>query len=195
MRATRRQPPQELKKLMTVRIDHERMRFVWRRGLGVLALLAICVQSEIALADDVLTFDIPHQGLASALGQFAHQSDRQILFSTQITADKQTAGIKGRFEPEAALRLLLKGTGLTYRVTSDHTILVESVRAGETSNAAAASSVLEEVVVTAQRRSEDLQRVPAAITAITSQRLDELNAQTFQDYFRDVPGLALIDTG
>jgi outer membrane receptor protein involved in Fe transport len=50
---------------------------------------------------------------------------------------------------------------------------------------------LSEVVVTAQRRRENVQTVPLAVTAITSQQLDALNAQTFQDYFRTVPGLMM----
>src|SRR5579863_9679344 len=55
--------------------------------------------------------------------------------------------------------------------------------------------ILEEVVVTAQRRHERLLTVPMAITALTSNDLDRLNAVSFDDYFRNVPGLALIDTG
>lgn len=46
-----------------------------------------------------------------------------------------------------------------------------------------------EVVVSATRREVQLQRLPDAVTAITSKRLEELNAQTFQDYFRTIPGL------
>jgi iron complex outermembrane receptor protein len=58
-----------------------------------------------------------------------------------------------------------------------------------------AVEILGEVVVTAQRRHERLLTVPMAITALTSADLDQLNAVSFDDYFRDVPGLALIDTG
>jgi iron complex outermembrane recepter protein len=54
-----------------------------------------------------------------------------------------------------------------------------------------AAASLTEVVVTAQRRRETVQTVPLAVTAITSQQLDTLNAQTFQDYFRTVPGLMM----
>src|SRR5690606_19839833 len=40
--------------------------------------------------------------------------------------------VKGELKPEAALRELLKGTGLTYRLTADSTILIERRRAKET---------------------------------------------------------------
>jgi iron complex outermembrane recepter protein len=50
---------------------------------------------------------------------------------------------------------------------------------------------LELVVVTATKRSVDVQKLPEAVTAITSEQLDNLNALTFEDYFRTVPGLMM----
>src|SRR5947199_226861 len=46
---------------------------------------------------------------------------------------------------------------------------------------AKASAGVEEVVVTAQRRSEVLSKVPMSITAFTSERIDQLNAKNFGD--------------
>jgi iron complex outermembrane receptor protein len=90
-------------------------------------------------------FDIPAQNLQSALTEFARQADRQILFATDIVSVKRTDGVKGEFEPEAALRQLLKGSGLTYRVTADQTILAEIPKAkatrGNTNEAAQRSAV------------------------------------------------------
>src|SRR5579872_5748121 len=54
---------------------------------------------------------------------------------------------------------------------------------------------LEEVVVTATKREVALLRVPQAVTAITGAQLDTLNAQTFEDYFRTVPGLMMNSLG
>jgi iron complex outermembrane receptor protein len=59
------------------------------------------------------------------------------------------------------------------------------------STAAAKDETLEEVIVTATKRAEKLQKLPEAVTAITSDQLDQLNAQTFEDYFRTVPGLMM----
>jgi len=85
-------------------------------------------------------FDIGTQPLSAALSDFAKQSDRQILFSTEVVDDKQTAGFKGDLQPEAALKILLKGTGLTFRVTPDATILIEYPRQGESANVSMGSS-------------------------------------------------------
>jgi len=43
------------------------------------------------------------------------------------------------------------------------------------------------IVVTAQRRSEDLQDVPVSVAAIGEQELDELNIDTFEDYLAQIP--------
>jgi outer membrane receptor protein involved in Fe transport len=52
-----------------------------------------------------------------------------------------------------------------------------------------AGNELEEVVVTATRRSENLQSVPIAITALTSATLGELNVQTLDDFLRYLPNV------
>ena len=49
--------------------------------------------------------------------------------------------------------------------------------------------VLEEVVVTANRRAESLMDVPQAITALPDSFLADLGADQFSDYARFVPGL------
>jgi iron complex outermembrane recepter protein len=49
---------------------------------------------------------------------------------------------------------------------------------------------LEEVVVTATRRSENLQNVPIAITALTNTTLSELNVQTLEDFVKYLPNVS-----
>ena len=48
----------------------------------------------------------------------------------------------------------------------------------------------EEIIVTATKRSENLQDVPIAITAITTKTLDDLQVNDFNDYARLVPSLS-----
>lgn len=92
---------------------------------AVAAALALCASPSFALADHgAMHFDIRRQTLAGALTEFARQSDRQILFSTDTVSRKHTRGVRGDLEPEAALRSLLDGTGLTFKTTAEDTILV-----------------------------------------------------------------------
>ena len=43
------------------------------------------------------------------------------------------------------------------------------------------------IIVTAQKRSEDLQDVPVSVSAIGAEALDELNIDTFEDYLEQLP--------
>ncbi|MCD1623185.1 TonB-dependent receptor [Citromicrobium bathyomarinum] len=51
------------------------------------------------------------------------------------------------------------------------------------------------IVVTAQRRSEDLQDVPVAVDAIGAEELDQLNISTFDDYLEQLPSITAGGSG
>src|SRR5271170_2736896 len=57
--------------------------------------------------------------------------------------------------------------------------------------AAAATEGLEEIVVTAQKRSENLQNVPIAITAFTAESLESRGIQTLQQISNLTPNVNL----
>jgi iron complex outermembrane recepter protein len=59
-------------------------------------------------------------------------------------------------------------------------------------SAKASAGALEEVVVTAQKRSERLQDVPLSMAALTSTDLQNAGAVTLQDIGRAVPGLSIV---
>lgn len=61
---------------------------------------------------------------------------------------------------------------------------------GWSQSAPAVGDKLEEVIVTAQRRSEKLQDVPIAMSAISGVTLDNLGAKVFNDYAGTIPNLA-----
>jgi iron complex outermembrane receptor protein len=56
-------------------------------------------------------------------------------------------------------------------------------------------NALEEIVVTATRRSENLQNVPIAITALTGTTLNELNVQTLEDFAKYLPNVSTAGEG
>ena len=70
-------------------------------------------------------------------------------------------------------------------------VLAASVTALITATTAlnAYSSVLEEIVVTAQKRSENVQRVPLAVSAFTQERLDKIGADNIERLGALTPGL------
>jgi hypothetical protein len=85
-------------------------------------------------------FDIGAQSLSSALNEFARQSQQQILFAPDIVAQELSSAVRGDMQSLAALKLLLKDSGLTFTTTADGTILVGNQRGPQTvSNKATAS--------------------------------------------------------
>ena len=52
-----------------------------------------------------------------------------------------------------------------------------------------------EIVVTAQRRSESIQDVPISISAISGGDLERKGASGFEDYLREVPGVSFVPLG
>jgi len=52
------------------------------------------------------------------------------------------------------------------------------------------TTTLEEVVVTAQKRTENLQQVPLSIQAIGTEKLEELNIADFDDYVKFLPSVS-----
>jgi len=59
----------------------------------------------------------------------------------------------------------------------------------DTATATATRTELEEVIVTANRREENLQNVPITIQALTGDTLTKLNVTTFEDYVKFLPNV------
>ncbi len=57
------------------------------------------------------------------------------------------------------------------------------------------ASGLQEVVVTAQKRTENLQDVPISVTALGTEKLEQLNVSNFDDYVKYLPSVAYQTTG
>ncbi len=60
---------------------------------------------------------------------------------------------------------------------------------------AAAGAQLQEVLVTATRREEDINKVPISITAMTQATIDQLGVQDFQDMAKYTPGVNIDTSG
>jgi len=70
-----------------------------------------------------------------------------------------------------------------------------TAQADQTAASASAGGELQEVVVTATRRSESVQNVASQVTALTAGALDQMNARDFNDFAAFVPGLSFSSTG
>ena len=180
----------------------------------VLGTASISWAADPAPGSQTLQFDIKPQSLASALNAFALQSHQQILFTPEITKGKTTQGAHGALTSDAALRQLLVGTGLSSSKSADGMVLVtqaDAKGASATSDPPIApngapkdaiqttpprssrddrAAILEEVVVTAQKREERLLDTPLSVSVVSSEALAQLGATQFRDFADTVPGLS-----
>ena len=67
--------------------------------------------------------------------------------------------------------------------------------AAKAAEPAASADRIEEVIVTAQRRTENVQNVPIAIQALTAETLEQLNVSTLDDFIRYLPNVTAPSSG
>lgn len=112
-------------------------------------------------------FAIPPQPLAAALRQFGQQSGMQVSFPSEIAQGVSSPGVSGTLTPEAALRRLLGGTGLTFRIGDGGTVtLTRPEPASDVTR-------LPSMTVTALRARRPLSAIPGSVTVITREQIRE----------------------
>jgi outer membrane receptor protein involved in Fe transport len=73
--------------------------------------------------------------------------------------------------------------------------ILASAAAARAEESPAAAGGLDEVIVTAQKRSENLQSVPISIQAFDARKLEELQVASFDDYSKYLPSLSVQSYG
>lgn len=100
------------------------------------SLLAACaafaLQPNVAYAQSTQTiaYNIEAQNLGTALTELAKQSNKEIYFSSALTRGKRVARLQANLTLQQALDRLLANTGLSYRVNSNGSIVIEKGSAG-----------------------------------------------------------------
>jgi hypothetical protein len=64
-----------------------------------------------------IAFDIPAQPLSQALELYSDATGWEVLYNSHLAEGRRSGAVQGTFTAEAALRLLLAGTGLAIRYT------------------------------------------------------------------------------
>ncbi|WP_182849649.1 TonB-dependent receptor domain-containing protein [Pelagerythrobacter aerophilus] len=164
-------------------------------SVAVVGLAATAMPAQAG--ENLITYNIPAQSLESALRDFGVQNGMTIMADAGLVRGKRTPGFSDRAGPEAALRALLKGTGLTYR-RDGRVFVVTQAQSQPASPPSAAprpvAAAPAEIIVTAQKREESIQDVPIAVTALTSADLDEQKIEGGSELMRAVPNVAFSKT-
>ena len=159
------------------------------------------IHSSLAASDlnSVARFDIPAGPLPNALLQFSAQSGIQVTSAAELVAQKRSSGVSGEFPAGQALTLLLMGTQLGFDPVDAHTVSIRrDAHSGGTNSPAAEvkpESAIEEIVVTARRREERAQSVPASITAYSAQDVKTHNITDQLSLANSTPSMVSISSG
>ena len=150
-------------------------------------------------------FDIPRGNLANALSVYTQQAGVQIVYSDDEVRGRQTQGAHGNYTELAALTEILRGTGFTVQSLPASAIAIvpqqkepkpraETIQVAAAAPRAPAPGAVETVVVTAQHKSENIQNVPIAVTALSQEQLTARQIAGGPDLLRDVPNMDFTKT-
>jgi iron complex outermembrane receptor protein len=158
------------------------------------------------------TINIPAGPLVAALELLQRQTAVELVYRPEQLSSFRTRGLSGTYSAQDAVRILLEGTPLELRVDSSGAMVIVPAGAPVSqphhNNPAAGSAatevgaaqspgppaMLEEIVVTAQKRSENILSVPASVAFISAETLEAQHATQLQDYASYVAGLQ-VDSG
>jgi iron complex outermembrane receptor protein len=101
-----------------------------RRLLCLLLLLTSLLGVAGAwAADSRVKFNLPSDEFPKAILEFYHQSKIEVLFLASDTLSQiKTQPVVGELEPRDALERMLKGTGLTFRFVTEHSVTIKQVQ-------------------------------------------------------------------
>jgi iron complex outermembrane recepter protein len=176
---------------------------------GILRALPICAPAALlctpatlaqAFNSAALTADIPTQPLAKSLEAFARQTGLQIVYVSGVVRGQRSGAVSAGLGADEALARMLEGTGLKFAYLTPRSIRILSAAVApplpqETTTKLPSGDALQEVIVTANRREENLQKVPIAIQVLTGDTLGKLHATTFDDFLRYLPGVTARGVG
>jgi hemoglobin/transferrin/lactoferrin receptor protein len=89
------------------------------------ALAALCVAFSVPAQAQDFALNLPTQALATSLSQVAQQTQVQLLFDETLLRNVQAPALSGTFNPEDAIRQLLRGSAFTL-VKVDNTFVVRA---------------------------------------------------------------------
>ena len=167
--------------------------------LGSAAACAILSAPALAAEQgaDIRHFDIPAQDAAMALNDYARQAGVQIVFPYDFVKGRQTPQVQGDLSREEALAMLTSGLGLKITASPSGMIALRDASDPQSGSAAgdgADNGTVQALIVTAQKREEDIQDVPIAISAFTQEDLTRSQVAGGPDLVTQVPNFTFTKT-
>ena len=175
-------------------------------------------KSAPALTVDSATrdFNIPAQSLSGALIAFGEQSGVQFSMGSDLVGGKTSPGLTGRYRVDEALKILLSGSGLSYRYTGRDAIAIEKapatgtrtlgpvrVQGAETRTVAAngstdptategTGSYTASALTIGGKTPHTLKETPQSVTVVTQQRIADQNLTNLAEVLTQSTGITLV---
>jgi iron complex outermembrane receptor protein len=177
-------------------------------AFSVCAVVSVALPAVADGSAPVYEFNIPPGDLGDALRTFGATADAQILFSPRLVRGRRSTAVQGRLSVNEAMDSLLANTELTFKRTSNNVILIAQAEKAPPPRPAATTSqvteraapissesqVVEEVIVTAGKRLENIQDVPASVLVVTDVTLERANIRDFDDIVKIAPSVTITKT-
>lgn len=158
-------------------------------------------------------FDVPAMPASRAIHAFAQQAGVNVIASGDTLRGVTTNPVRGRAEVQDALNQMFRGTNMRVTRSDANTYILKFSRQpqpisyaadGAASAPAPSASVaqvapvaaeadagLEEIIVTAQKREESLQKTPISIAAFTAADLEKASITEISDLRSQVPSFQI----
>ncbi len=188
---------------------------------GALAVGGIAVLPVAAAQQGATVYDIQirDSSLADALLELARQTKVQLLFPYDMANQIRVAPLSGRYTFDEALNTLLRNTGLSGGLVRDGVVRISPItdrgedpvspKAKATLLSGASAFIVgafsapsyaqdaqdpaarDVVVVTAQRREQDLQDVPLSVSTLSGADLEDIGAADLTEVGKFSPNVTL----
>ncbi len=188
---------------MTITTLSPLARAVRRKTLAILppSLLACALAASMAAQAAPVALDIPSQGLVGALNTLAKQANLQLLYSPDAVHNTPAPAVKGNMEPEQALRLLLRDSGLTYQLDG-HTITLSGPADASALNLGPVnisgrqfdattedSGSYTSNAVTIGKGTHRLKDIPQSVSVVTRKAMDDQRLDTLDQVLEKTTGI------
>ncbi|WP_417828151.1 TonB-dependent siderophore receptor [Thalassospira sp.] len=159
-------------------------------------------KAEVAQSTKV-RLDIPAQELDRALTSFADQANLKLLFPSDDLGELRAPALLGEMSVDAALTMLLRGSGFTWRYTDSGTVTIEKLSVdGENvldpvrvtaalakDGNAPLDSYVAKVSSAATKTSTSILETQQTVSVVGRQEMDDRGVHTVTDVLRYTPGI------
>jgi iron complex outermembrane receptor protein len=171
--------------------------------VGTALAVALAGPLQAQVQERSYRFAIGPTDLGKALKDYGRATHRQLIFTNDLVVGKTSPAVRGTLPADQALRLLLSGSGLAYRLTSAGVVMivraeatpVAAVQTATIRNAPAEEPVatdaapISDIVVTGTQIRRAGYNEPTPTTVVTAQDIRASAPALLADYLNQQPAL------